>query len=262
MQLCFHMEQALISFVIPAYNEQEMIAACVESIVLECYWDNYAEQIYSVGRSKITGDYEIIVVDNGSDDFTADCAMAAGATVVYHQPIKGTNVARQMGFEHSQGDLIAFIDADSVMPAGWLRAVKLALHDANVVAVSGPPHFIGVSKSRAFVVALYYTVSGFLNHFWPMTQGGNCVVRRNAMDAINGFDTSFTFYGDDADTAKRLSKVGLTKLVQGMWIWQSARRMKHDGWLKVAWVYVANYVWVQLTGRSFTKVSHDVRQED
>jgi glycosyltransferase involved in cell wall biosynthesis len=233
----------VISFVIPAYNEEVLIGRCIASI-----------------RAEVTCAYEIIVVDNASTDNTSICASEAGARVLY-QPIKGTNAARQMGYLAAVGDLIALIDADSEIPAGWSATALRSLNDPTVVAVSGPPCYTGISRRAAFAVTVYYVISGFLNKFWPMTQGGNCVVRRSALDAVGGFDMSFTFYGDDADTAVRLAKVGRTKLIPEMWIWSSPRRMQNDGWPRSGIRYITNYLWVLVFGKPWSKYSKEIREK-
>lgn len=233
----------MISFIIPAYNEEALIAECIQSIANEA------------GNTV----YEIIVVDNGSIDSTAEIAKGFGATVI-SEPIRGTNVARQAGFLASRGDLIALIDADSKMPAGWIAAALGGLRDRGVVAVSGPPVYPDIPPWLSLVVTIYFVLSGFLNNFWPMTMGGNCMIRRSALEAIGGFDPAFDFYGDDADTALRLDKVGRTKLVPTMWIWQSARRMHNHGWLRTGRIYITNYIWVHLTGRPWSRQHDDVRK--
>ena len=83
-----------VSIVIPAYNEAKTVKKVVEVInSLNCV-------------------DEIIVVDDGSIDGTADIAQKAGATVISHSKNKGKGAAIKTGFESSNGDIVAFIDAD------------------------------------------------------------------------------------------------------------------------------------------------------
>ena len=83
-----------VSIVIPAYNEEATVA-----------------QVVSVARSLDYVD-EVIVVDDGSNDRTAELAKEAGATVISHITNEGKGSAIISGFKNSHGDIIAFIDAD------------------------------------------------------------------------------------------------------------------------------------------------------
>jgi glycosyltransferase involved in cell wall biosynthesis len=91
-----------LSVVIPAYNRERTLAATVES-VLAC------------GKNA-----EIIVVDDGSTDRTTAVAREFGSQVmVIEQANAGPSAARNIGFAHSSGDVVAFLDSDDV----WLPAV-------------------------------------------------------------------------------------------------------------------------------------------
>ncbi len=83
-----------VSIVIPAYNESKTVEKVIKVInSLDCV-------------------SEIIVVDDGSSDETANIAQNAGATVIVHSKNKGKGAAIKTGFENSTGDIVAFIDAD------------------------------------------------------------------------------------------------------------------------------------------------------
>ena len=81
-----------ISIVVPAYNEEKEITACLAS-VQDC-WDEVSHQHLHC---------EIIVVDNNSTDKTADLAWAAGAKVVF-EPINQISRARNSGAAAATGD--------------------------------------------------------------------------------------------------------------------------------------------------------------
>src|SRR5277367_1047747 len=90
-----------ISFVVPAYNEEKLIGATLDSIrrtmvaFLEKGWE-----------------CEIVVCDNNSTDRTAELARAAGAVVAF-EPINQIGRARNRGAEAATGDWLIFVDADS-----------------------------------------------------------------------------------------------------------------------------------------------------
>ena len=226
-----------ISLVIPAYNEEKYIGACLGSVIKN-----------SRGRLK-----EIIVVDNASTDGTARIAgNIEGVTVVY-ETRKGTGNARQTGAERATGDLIAYIDADTIMPEGWIDSVEHHFRDSQVVFLSGPYRYTDSVRYPKwflnfiwwFFVPPVYWVIGFVGN------GGNCVVRRSALTQIGGNDRGIAFYGDDTDLARRLHTVGKTLWRNSFYIYTSARRFDETG-LTLYFTYMLNYWWPVLFHRPFT----------
>ena len=72
--------------------------------------------------------------------------------------------------------------------------------------------------------------------------GGNFAVRREALAAIGGFDTSIEFHGEDTNLGRRLFRVGKVGLYQDCWLYTSARRYVALGKGKVIRLYVRNFV--------------------
>ncbi|HJR53571.1 MAG TPA: glycosyltransferase [Gemmatimonadota bacterium] len=97
--------QPLVSVIIPVYNGARFIAEAVHSIVAQEY-----------------DSLEIIVVDDGSTDETAEIVARLGRDVRYiFQENAGPGAARNRGIRDASGDLIAFLDADDLWAAGSLR---------------------------------------------------------------------------------------------------------------------------------------------
>ena len=94
-----------ISVVVPAYNEEQYIAACLSSIL----------------NQKNEALHEIIVVDNASTDATAQIAASYPGVRVVLEQNKGLPYARQRGLEEAVGDIVAYIDADTKVRPGWLQ---------------------------------------------------------------------------------------------------------------------------------------------
>jgi glycosyltransferase involved in cell wall biosynthesis len=114
--------KSIISIVIPAFNEEQYLPECLESL---------RKQDYS-------GDYEIIVGDNKSADQTATVARDFGVKVIPCFEKKSVIYARQAGADIAQGEIIIQSDADTIYPADWLR--KITEHfsnDPDIVAVAG-----------------------------------------------------------------------------------------------------------------------------
>lgn len=113
------------SIVVPARNEERLLALCLKSLV---------EQDYA-------GDYEVIVVDNASTDQTLEIASSFGVKVVYEANI-GSGPARQRGLLEARGEIVAFTNADTIVPRHWLGTlVHFIRRSPAVVAVTGPYAF-------------------------------------------------------------------------------------------------------------------------
>src|SRR5665213_776548 len=98
-----------LSFVIPAFNEEHYLGKTLESVTKAI-----------AGRWE---EFEIIVVNNASTDSTVQVALAFPHVKLVNEPRKGLSQARQSGFEASTGKLIANVDADCLVPAGWIDTV-------------------------------------------------------------------------------------------------------------------------------------------
>src|SRR6202789_4422156 len=230
----------MLSFVVPAYNEESLIVGCIQSIIRE------ADSVPC----------EIIVVDNGSSDNTAHLARLAGAHVIF-ESCKGITRARQAGFELAKYDLVAFIDADSTLPPGWLDFAIAAIKGA--VAASGPVIYCEMPLHKRITTFTFYCLAKVAHQIRPMLQGGNFILRRQALRDAGGFNTEIDFYGEDTDTAVRLSKVGKINFDLDMWVYTSARRMNEEGLLAPGAKYIANYVWIWLFGKPWSTEYRDHR---
>lgn len=241
-----------LSFVIPAHNEETVIKPCLESIIKE------------VGSRD---DCEIVVVNNASSDRTKEIALAFPQVRVVDEPRKGLSQARKTGMENSTGELIANVDADTIMPAGWVDKVLSYFNgDPNLVCLSGPQVYFDSSPIIRLAIWVYYGfayMSYFINsrilRVGALVQGGNFIVRRRAMEAIGGINPAFSFYGEDVDIARRIFKVGKVFFTLRLFIYASGRRVNQDGLLKMAFVYPINYFWTIFFGRPFTKTYTNVR---
>jgi glycosyltransferase involved in cell wall biosynthesis len=242
-----------LSFVIPAYNEAATIGACLDSI-LEAL----------DGRR---GDSEIIVVDNGSTDGTAEIAGSYPGVLVVPEPRKGITFARQAGFAKSRGELIANLDADTLLTPAWLETVRRRFsRDPRLVCLSGPFIYYDAPVSVRFCTRLFYRAAFFtylVNRFilraGSLVQGGNFVCRRWALERIGGFDTTINFYGEDTDIAQRLHPQGRVVFTFRLPIYASARRIAAEGLVATGARYALNYFWVLAVGRPFTRESTDIR---
>lgn len=242
-----------LAFVIPAYNEEALIGACIESVLRE------------VARSGVSA--EIVVVNNNSADRTGEIARTYSGVTVVDETSKGLVHARRAGFEATTAELVANIDADTEVPEGWIDTVMTTFaRQPELVGLSGPYVYHDLSLWNRVLVRLFYYISYLfylLNRFvlkvGSMIQGGNFVIRRSAWLKAGGYDTRISFYGEDTDIAVRLSKVGPVKWTFGLPMYTSGRRLESEGVFKTAGTYTLNYFWVTFRGKPATSDYTDVR---
>jgi glycosyltransferase involved in cell wall biosynthesis len=116
-----------ITVIIPAYNIEDLLTRCVESVVSQ----DYPSELL-----------EIIIVDDGSTDSTGkvadDLAMKHSNVTALHQKNGGSSSARNYGMKHATGDYIGFVDSDDyVDPRMYRTLLEAALeHDAEMVQIS------------------------------------------------------------------------------------------------------------------------------
>ena len=235
-----------ISLVIPAYNEEKYISPCLESVV----------------KNRTADIIEVIVVNNASTDNTAAVAEKFPGVRVVDEPSKGLTKARQRGFMEAKGDLIAYIDADTRMPAGWAdRALKEFARDPKMVCLSGPFHYYDLPYWQKFFAETLWSITAPPTYWITgfMVLGANFVAKREALEKIGGFDTSIAFYGEDTNLALRLSKVGKAKFSMGFYILGSGRRIIDEGLIKSFWRYGINYYTVAFHEKPHTKEYKDIR---
>jgi glycosyltransferase involved in cell wall biosynthesis len=244
-----------LSFVVPAYNEETYLPACLESILAQT--QGMGDQV------------EIIVVNNASSDRTREVALGYPGVRVVDEPRKGLTFARQAGFAVSTGDLIANVDSDSRLTPGWVeRVLTTFAEEPKLVSLSGPFIYYDLTPVQLVSVQVFYAAAFMvyaLNRYvlraGSMVQGGNFVLRREALEEIGGFNLAISFYGEDTDIARRLNRVGQVKFTFDLKMFSSARRLKKEGMLKIAGRYTINYLWTTFRKRPFTEDYIDIREQ-
>jgi glycosyltransferase involved in cell wall biosynthesis len=257
-----------LSFVVPAYNEEAYLPACLESILSQI----------DLAPTNLTAACEIIVVNNASTDRTREVALRYPGVTVVDEPRKGLTFARQAGFAASTGDLIANVDADSRLTPGWVDKVlsTFAKSEAEaaadpetriLAAFSGPLVYYDLTPRQRVLVHVFYltawttyAINRYILRVGSMVQGGNFVVNRAALEAIGGFNTAISFYGEDTDIARRLNTVGEVRFTFDLKMSSSARRLKSEGMLTMAARYSINYLWTTFFKRPFTDTYVDIRE--
>jgi peptidoglycan/xylan/chitin deacetylase (PgdA/CDA1 family)/glycosyltransferase involved in cell wall biosynthesis len=184
-----------ISVIIPARNEAKLIADTLHSLQNQTY----------------EGDYEIVVVDNGSRDATAAIARECGVRVVSAGEKKSVYYARQVGADATDSDIIVQADGDTLYPEDWLQKIVDRLKDnPEAVAVSG--RFL----YRAFFLWSFIelTVRDWLNRISAfffnrpfLVSGATFAFRRWAFNKVGGY-RNIPYSADQHGMTTRLRKLG------------------------------------------------------
>ena len=167
------------------------------------------EQLRALDAQRCEEAFEVIIADNGSTDgslaFASDWSEThRNVRVVDASGLAGTSAARNAGVVVASGEYLAFCDADDVVLAGWLAACVTALRAGDVAA--GRFDFWSLNDiPPADPMPPATRQLGFL----PAGLGANLAVRRDAFDAVGGFDEQFV-PGEDIDLCWRLQLQGYT----------------------------------------------------
>jgi len=114
------------SIVIPAYNEERLLAECLRSL---------AELDYP--RNK----FEIILVNNNSTDRTREIAQSFIGVKTVDEPKQGYVHALSKGCREAKGEILVFTDADTMVQPDWLQQYEQAYLDSEVVCACGSARF-------------------------------------------------------------------------------------------------------------------------
>ena len=153
--------------------------------------------------------FEVVVADNASRDATARVARERGVTVV-SEPQRGRARARNAGAAAARGERLAFVDADCVADRCWLAALLGCLERAPLAAgpielrTSTPPTRI----ERFELISRYDQEHAVLAGGWAAS--ANLGIRREAFDALGGFDPAYRQIGEDVDLCLRGGRAGLS----------------------------------------------------
>lgn len=199
-----------ISVVIPAYNEEKRIEACLQSIFHQTQLP-----------------YEVIVVDNNSTDKTAELARKMGARVITEKQ-QGITFARNAGFDAATGDIIARTDADTIVARDWIERINRHFEkDLALDAISGPAVF-GIRVFTPLVRLLVFeTNKKIFGHYG--LYGPNFALRKSAWERVkNEVCLDDEKVHEDTDIAIHIGKGGKIGYDKELKVRTSARRLRQS----------------------------------
>jgi glucosyl-dolichyl phosphate glucuronosyltransferase len=247
-----------ISVIIATFNRSALLAECLQYI---------AQQQFEAGD-------EVIVVDNGSTDATAQVLAAASATmpvplICVSEPVPGKTQALARAVKAASGNVLAFTDDDVHVEPGWLPAIRHAMTDTSVALMGGPvlarwekrpPRWLrgaaeGLGRLSAPIALLNY--GDQISVLEERTVlGANMAVRRDAFIRIGGFATHLgklrgtLLSGEDHDLCQRIQAAGHRA------IYHPDARVRH--WVPTARMRVAYHLsWFYWSGITHATLDGD-----
>jgi glycosyltransferase involved in cell wall biosynthesis len=210
-----------VSVVVVTFNRNTSIKPCLDSLINQTYPKHL---------------YEIIVVDDGSTDNTADIVKARGVRVVSHENNKGISYARNTGLKSAKGEIIAYIDDDAVADSKWLEYLIQPFGDPTITASGGQT----LAYKTEYITERFLAAQGYGNpaplafgmsknplwRFWIYLNdmfrpiaivtkptevqavfGLNCAFRTSTLISIGGFDERLVF-AEDSEISTRIREKG------------------------------------------------------
>ena len=177
-------------------------------------------------------DFEVIVVNDGSTDSTREIVSTYPVRLINTQN-RGLSQARNTGIKAATGEIVAFIDDDAYPDIHWLRFLALALMDEKYVGAGGPnlsPLNDGW-KAEAIANAPGPNPVLLSDRIAEHLPGCNMAFRREALEAIDGFDPIFRVAGDDVDLCWRLrGQGGVIGFAPTAMVWHHRRKSIQKYW--------------------------------
>ncbi len=200
-----------LSAIVPTHNRPEVLRQCLQTL---------SEQDIDPAT------FEVIVVDDGSPSSIEPTVSEVSARAPIRmrcerQPLSGLNTARNRGVAAARGDVLAFLDDDTLVSSAWASALLAAFQDPDCAGVGGrvtlglpgpAPRWLA---RRAHYLAEYELGA---EPRWldadPLPVGANCAVRRGDFDRVGGFRPGLDRIGrslvsnGDTDFFRRLRATG------------------------------------------------------
>lgn len=180
-----------ISFIIPAFNEEQLIEPCLRSVT------------DAVAANRSYGYIsEIIVVDNNSTDATAQLAKQAGAQVVF-EPINHIARARTAGAGAARGDWLVFMDADCLLNAGLVGDIFELIRQGRHIGAGSTLYMPG----QPWWAEMLLRIWTFLSVQLGWAAGALIVCNAAAFREVGGFDLTL-YAAEEIDLSQKLKKYG------------------------------------------------------
>ncbi len=232
-----------ITVIVPTFNEMPGVKECLDSIKNQDY-----------------ANFEIIVADGYSTDGTDKFAKKYGRVVKNRG--NGPGPARNAGAYKGTGDIVAFTDADTVVPKDWLKKIAYNFAtDEELIGVGG----VLVPKDPRILDTLMFKFNSDLFYRFTSKVGfqqlatPNCAYRRDLFLKEKGFDETMSMF-EDTELSVRMSRLGKVIIDKNLMVYNSTRRLRQESYSKLFFRYLKVY-WNYLRGkpvseRHFETIEH------
>lgn len=185
----------IVSVIIPAYNAGQSLG----------------NQLEALHNQNFEGEWEAIVIDNGSTDNTVSVVknyqrIMPNLRLVQASERKNRSYARNQGVKAARGSLFLFCDADDVVSNNWITAMTEALQEHSVVICPAETRLLRKSAQNETYLNRTSLKDIYLD-FLPVAMGCNSGVRRDAFEPTGGFSENFP-RNQDVDLSWRLQLMG------------------------------------------------------
>lgn len=175
-----------LSIIIPAYNEENYLPATLDAI-----------------SAAKTDDAEVLVVDNSSTDSTGQIAEDRGATVIVETE-HNIGKVRNTGAEAAAGDILVFIDADSIVRPGIFEKIAEAAADHRCFGGAAAVEYEAIENR--LLIRWFMKLYPILGNWMKMRGGALQFCRADVFRDLGGFDSTI-YVGEDIDFGWRLDRL-------------------------------------------------------
>ena len=220
-----------ISIVIPTYNEEEVLPNILTSIQRQNF-----------------DDLEVIIADAHSTDKTLDIAKSYGCKIVPGGlPAEGRN----NGAKVAQGELLLFLDADSVLTNNYITSAieEFELNNLGIAITQIVP------LEKSFINQISHEFANYMTKKISTIKphGAGCygiLTYKSLHEQVNGFDEKLDF-GEDTDYIERIGKISRFKVLEKPRLLISTRRLEEEGLKELGLKYAKSTV-KQIAGQTVT----------
>ncbi|MDY6802769.1 MAG: glycosyltransferase [Cyanobacteriota bacterium] len=186
-----------MSVIIPVYNDRDRLKICLEALENQTYPHDL---------------YEIIVVDNASNDDVAATVALFGKAVVIEEKQQGSYVARNKGISIAKGEVIAFTDSDCIPANDWIeKGVHNLLNTSNCGIVGGKIDIFFKDPEQPTAVELYDGITAFPQSNYVKNNkfavSANLCTFKKILDEVGSFNAELKS-GGDYEWGQRVFKAG------------------------------------------------------
>jgi biofilm PGA synthesis N-glycosyltransferase PgaC len=220
----------MISVIIPAYNEEKVIADCLKALA----------------GQKTKQKFTVILVNNNSTDKTVKVAESFRDKLnlkILLQKQKGRGAARCLGFQYAQGSILLSTDADTIVPNDWIDRMLYHLKTSKAVAVTGTCKIVDCDRFTNTLFNLFQPLFMrfyrlIFGHYW--LSGFSFAIYRNVYEKSGGFKPELNGQ-EDIELSFKVSKIGKIQLISNLPVIFSGRRFR-KGLIKGILPYLSTFI--------------------